>query len=78
MMSKDNFNPINLFSMYMEVVGVPILAELPCDDPALRGKKLGIVNGASCDSLPLTESNPDCQSQPQAVGRETFLFSFPA
>jgi len=46
-MDKDDFNPIDLFSMYMKVVGVPTLEDLPCDDPALKGKKLGIVNGAS-------------------------------
>lgn len=46
-MDKDDFNPIDLFSMYMKVVGVPTLEELPCDNPALKGKKLGIVNGAS-------------------------------
>jgi Asp/Glu/hydantoin racemase len=50
-MRKDDFNPVDLFSMYMKVVGVPSLAELPCGDPALRGKKLGIVNGASWISL---------------------------
>ena len=42
-MSKDDFNPIDLFSMYMKVTGVPTLAEFPSDDPALKGKKLGII-----------------------------------
>ncbi len=50
-MSKDNFNPIDLFSMYMKVTGVPTLEELPGGDPDLKGKKLGIVNGASWISL---------------------------
>lgn len=50
-MSKGDFDPIDLFNMYMKVAGVPTLAELPCDDLALKGKKLGIVNGASWISL---------------------------
>ena len=45
------FDPIQLFSMYMKVVGVPELADEPCDDPGLRGKRLGLVNGASWISL---------------------------
>jgi len=50
-MGKDDLNPIDLFSMYMKITGVPTLDEFPCDDPALKGKKLGIVNGASWISL---------------------------
>jgi Asp/Glu/hydantoin racemase len=50
-MSKDDLNPIDLFSMYMKVTGVPTLDELPGGDPDLKDKKLGIVNGASWISL---------------------------
>jgi Asp/Glu/hydantoin racemase len=50
-MRNHDFNPIDLFSLYMKVVGVPTLEELPCDDPALKGKKLGIINGASWITL---------------------------
>ena len=44
-------DPIKLFGMYMKVAGVPTLEDAPCDDPGLRGKKLGLVNGASWISL---------------------------
>ena len=50
-MSQDDFEPIDLFSMYMKVTGTPALEDAPCDDPALAGKKLGLVNGASWISL---------------------------
>jgi Asp/Glu/hydantoin racemase len=33
--------------MYMQVAGVPTLAPAPADDPALRGKKLGLINGSA-------------------------------
>ena len=44
-------DPIRLFGDYMKVTGVPTLADEPGDDPALKGKKLGVVNGASWTSL---------------------------
>jgi hypothetical protein len=50
-MSERDFNPIELFSMYMQLTGVPTLESEPGNDPALRGKTLGIVNGASWISL---------------------------
>ena len=50
-MKAVDFDPIQLFSMYMKVVGVPDLEDAPCDDPELRGKRLGLVNGASWISL---------------------------
>lgn len=36
-----------LFSSYMKLVGVPELAAEPTDEPALYGKKLGLVNGSA-------------------------------
>jgi len=42
---------IDLFSMYMKVTGVPVLEMPPGGDPALSGKKLGIVNGGSWITL---------------------------
>ncbi len=56
MPSKENaVNPdIQLFSQYMKITGVPTLESLPCDDPLLRGKKLGAVNGSSWISLWVT------------------------
>ena len=48
---KLDFNPIDLFSMYMKLTGVPYLEEAPAVDPKLQGKKLGIVNGASWITL---------------------------
>ena len=50
-MSKYSLNPIDLFSMYMQVTGVPTLADEPGAEPALRGKTLGIVNGGSWIAL---------------------------
>ena len=37
--------------MYMQITGVPTLTDEPGDDPKLRGKTLGIVNGSSWISL---------------------------
>lgn len=37
----------NLFSSYMRLVGVPALGAEPGCDPALCGKKLGLVNGSA-------------------------------
>jgi Asp/Glu/hydantoin racemase len=50
-MGGETFDPIELFSMYMSTTGVPTLADLPCGEPALAGKKLGIVNGSSWITL---------------------------
>lgn len=44
-------DPIALFSAYMQVTGVPTLAPAEGPDPALSGKKLGVVNGSSWTSL---------------------------
>jgi aspartate/glutamate racemase len=44
-------DPIQLFSQYMAVTGVPTLAPASGPDPALSGKKLGVVNGSSWTSL---------------------------
>ena len=51
-----DFNPIDLFSMYMKLTGVPTLEvergdDASLHDVALRGKTLGIVNGSSWVSL---------------------------
>ena len=52
-MKYDNFNvdPIQLFSDYMKVNGVPTLVEKTGPDPFLSGKKLGVVNGSTWISL---------------------------
>ncbi len=50
-MARAGLRPIDLFSMYMQVTGVPTLGDAPGGDPALRGKRLGIVNGASWIAL---------------------------
>lgn len=44
-------DPLALFSAYMKVTGVPTLAPAEGPDPALSGKKLGVVNGSSWTSL---------------------------
>jgi Asp/Glu/hydantoin racemase len=46
-MSAVKLNATGLFSMYMQVAGVPTLVPEPDADPALRGKKLGLVNGSA-------------------------------
>lgn len=50
-MTTFDFNPIDLFSMYMKLTGVPHLKDAPSEDPHLQGKKLGIVNGSSWITL---------------------------
>ena len=44
-------DPIELFSMYMRVAGVPRIENEPDGEPSLKGRKLGVVNGASWISL---------------------------
>jgi len=44
-------DPISLFSMYMQVTGVPSLGPGPGGEPGLAGKTLGIVNGSSWVTL---------------------------
>jgi Asp/Glu/hydantoin racemase len=51
MNNRSDIDPIELFSMYMRVAGVPHIEEEPDGEPLLRGKKLGVVNGASWISL---------------------------
>jgi len=46
-MAAVRLNAIDLFSMYMQVAGVPTLEPEPVADPALRGRKLGLVNGSA-------------------------------
>lgn len=46
-----NVDPIELFGNYMKVTGVPALSFDTASDPALQGKKLGVVNGSSWVSL---------------------------
>jgi len=50
-MKRQAFDPVGLFSMYMKVTGVPTLEDAPAEDPALAGKKLGIINGSSWITL---------------------------
>jgi Asp/Glu/hydantoin racemase len=49
--NEFDVDPIELFDMYMKVVGVPHIEDELDGDPLLRGKKLGVVNGASWISL---------------------------
>ncbi|AQG77979.1 aspartate/glutamate racemase family protein [Spirosoma montaniterrae] len=42
---------ISLFSEYMRLTGTPTLGSEPSGDPALVGKKLGVVNGSNWVSL---------------------------
>lgn len=42
---------IQLFNQYMLLTGVPVLSFDKAIDPALQGKKLGVVNGSSWVSL---------------------------
>jgi Asp/Glu/hydantoin racemase len=49
--SKFGVDPIELFSMYMRVAGVPNIEDEPDGEPLLKGRKLGVVNGASWISL---------------------------
>lgn len=44
-------DPIRLFGDYMKVTGVPQLADATSPDPALAGKKLGLVNGSAWITL---------------------------
>ncbi|HUV67989.1 MAG TPA: aspartate/glutamate racemase family protein [Sedimentisphaerales bacterium] len=52
-MGRDelDMDPVQLFSDYMKVTGVPDLAPGRGPDPRLSGKKLGVVNGSSWVSL---------------------------
>lgn len=50
-MPTVDFNPEDLFSMYMKVTGVPRLTPVPAPDPGLQGKRLGVVNGSSWITL---------------------------
>jgi len=61
-MSVALLNPVDLFSMYMQVVGLPQLKSEPSEDPRLRGKSLGIVNGSSSHSSRPAKSHNDCPS----------------
>lgn len=49
--SIDGVDAARLFGDYMKVTGVPDLDPAPAEDPALAGKRLGVVNGASWTSL---------------------------
>lgn len=44
-------DPIQLFSQYMALTGVPELSHKTSHDPLLQGRKLGVVNGSSWVSL---------------------------
>ena len=46
-MNPEIENDLTLFSLYMRVSGVPSLEPEPSGDPALRGKTVGLLNGAS-------------------------------
>lgn len=43
--------PVPLFNEYMRLTGTPTLADEPGSDPALVGRKLGVVNGSNWVSL---------------------------
>lgn len=44
-------DPIQLFGSYMKLTGVPTLEPGQGPDPALSGKKLGVINGSSWTNL---------------------------
>lgn len=46
-----DIDPKRLFGDYMRVTGMPTLKDEPGNDPELKGKKLGVVNGSSWVSL---------------------------
>jgi Asp/Glu/hydantoin racemase len=46
-----NLDPIELFSSYMKVTGVPSLSYETAEDTRLQGKKLGVINGSNWVSL---------------------------
>ncbi len=46
-MSKCQLNPLDLFSMYMQITGVPKLGPEPGDDSDLCGKAVGVINGGA-------------------------------
>jgi Asp/Glu/hydantoin racemase len=46
-----NVDPVELFSSYMKVTGVPTLSYEEAGDPRLYGRKLGVINGSSWVSL---------------------------
>ena len=52
---RDALDPLALFEAYMRVTGVPRLGERPAEappgHPKLRGKRLGVVNGAAWTGL---------------------------
>lgn len=49
--SLTDLDPVRLFGDYMKLTGVPMLAPAEGSDPALSGKRLGVVNGSSWTSL---------------------------
>ncbi len=49
--NRFEVDPIELFGNYMKVTGVPTLSTEASTNPALNGKKLGVVNGSSWVSL---------------------------
>lgn len=51
MTSELPFSPFQLFSDHVRVAGIGRLEQEPGDDPALRGKRLGLLNGATWISL---------------------------
>ena len=51
MRREDGFDPISLFSMYLQITGVPCLEAERKGEPGLAGKTLGILNGSSWITL---------------------------
>jgi aspartate/glutamate racemase len=49
--NSNTLDPIRLFGEYMKLTGVPTISPAEGTDPALSGKKLGVVNAASWPSL---------------------------
>lgn len=47
----DGIDPIRLFSQWLAVTGVAHLGPEPEGDPALLGKRLGLINGSSWTTL---------------------------
>jgi Asp/Glu/hydantoin racemase len=50
-MPEDIKDPIGLFSEYVKVSGIGWLEEEASPDPALQGKRLGLINGATWITL---------------------------
>lgn len=51
MSALDRIDPLELFSTYLKVTGVAHTGPEPSGDPVLRGKRLGLINGAAWTNM---------------------------